>query len=272
MVSTRVACDSKSDTLSSKGRCPDLENVYRRVYIAVVMDFTSMATPIANRQVYEQVFLSTTMTDGCCGLPTSDGFNALATFLCLPSHLEHEVTEGEIGDLASPKAFHAVKVQVLKEREVKLADDFQSKFPMVILALTGNFAMRSGMMFTRTFAIVATAHLSRQLTIGTLYRFGRLFIELRRLVFRGIRTDEKVLDTEVKPCSITRLGFGGQSFVICCDGDVPITECVTFDRDTFDISLVFHENTKNDTSVQRGGFSQPAHGVYGVVFRIPVLS
>ena len=34
VVSTRVACYRKSDTLSSKSWCPNLENVYRRVYVA----------------------------------------------------------------------------------------------------------------------------------------------------------------------------------------------------------------------------------------------
>ena len=36
-------------------------------------------------------------------------------------------------DFTSPKSFQvSIKVQVLKERDIKLADDFQSKFPMKV--------------------------------------------------------------------------------------------------------------------------------------------
>ena len=207
-----------------------------------------MAIPIANAQIYEQVPLSARMANRGCRLPPPNRFHALATFLCLPLHFEHEFTEGEIGDFPSPQPFHAIEVQVLKETDVKLAEKFQRKFPVVILALSGNLSVRPCVVLTRTLAVVATAHLSRHLTIGTLYLFGRSLIEFRRLVFCAIRTGQESLVAIVEPCSITRLGFGRKSFIICCDSDIPITECVTFDGDTRDITLQSHENTRTDTS------------------------
>ncbi len=196
-----------------------------------------MAEPIANTQIYEEVLLPAVVANWRCRLPTSYRLNALSPFFRLPSDFLKELTKGEVRDLASPKSFHAVKVQVLKETEVKLADKFQSKFPVVIFALSLNLAMGSGIVLVRTFAIVATSNLTRQLPIGLFYLLGRLLIELRRFVFRAIRTGQKGLVAIVEPCSITRLGFGGKSFIICCDTDIPITECVTFGGYTFDITF-----------------------------------
>ena len=73
-----------------------------------------------------------------------NGFNALATlFRWFPLHLEHELTEGEVRDFASPRPpFQvSVKVQIFKETDVKLADKFQDEFPVMIFALTGNLSV-----------------------------------------------------------------------------------------------------------------------------------
>ena len=93
----------------------------------------------------------------------------------------------------------SVEVQILKERKVKLSDELQSEFPVVILALSLNLAVCPSRVFASTLAIVTAPHLLRHPTIGLFYLFGRLLIESRRLVFRAIGTNEKVLDE----------GFGG---------------------------------------------------------------
>ena len=106
-----------------------------------MMNFTTMAEPIANVQVYEKVPLSALMADGRCGLPTSNGFHTLATLFAGPPHLEHEITKGEIRHLSSPKPFHTLDIQVLKETDVKLADKFKSEFPVMVFALPLNLAV-----------------------------------------------------------------------------------------------------------------------------------
>ena len=131
-----------------------------------------MAEPIANRQIYEKVLLSALVAYRRCRLPTPDGFNTLTALFCLPEHLEHELTEAEIRDFASPQAFHAVKVQVLKETEVKLADEFQCEFPVVIFALSLNFAMGSRIVLARTLAIVATTTLLDNCRLARLTSFA----------------------------------------------------------------------------------------------------
>ncbi len=196
-----------------------------------------MAEPIANTQIYEKVLLPAVVANWCCRLPTSDCFHTLSPFFRLPSDFLKELTKGEVRDLASPKSFHAVKVQVLKKAEVKLADEFQSKFPVMVFALSLNLAMGSGIVLARTLAIIATPHLTRQLPIGLFYLLGRLLIELWRFVFRAVRTGQKGLIAIVEPCSITRLGFGHNPFIVCYDTDIPITECVTFGSDAVDSAL-----------------------------------
>ena len=196
-----------------------------------------MTEPIANVQIYESVPLPTLMANRRCGLPTSDGFNALAPLFRLPEHLEHEITESKVRDFTTPKPFHAVKIQVLKERNIKLTDDLKGEFPMMVFALTLNLAMGSRIVLARTLAVVATSHLPRQLTIGTLYRFRRLLIELWRFVFCAVRTGQKGLVAIVEPCSVTRLGFRFKSFVVCQNGNIPITKCITFSSGTFDSAL-----------------------------------
>ena len=97
----------------------------------------------------------------------------------------------------------------------------------MILALSLNLAMCRGIVLARTLAIVATSHLSLQLTVGLFYLLCRLLIEFRRLVFHAVRTGQKGLVVSiVEPCSTTRLGFGGQFLVVCCDSDISITECI----------------------------------------------
>ena len=129
-----------------------------------------MAEPIASVQVYESVPLSTLMAKRRCGLPTSDSFHTLATLFAGPVHLEHEFTESKVRHLSSPKAFHAVKVQVLKERNIKLADDLKCEFPVMVFALPLNLAVCSCIVFARTFAISAAFHLVRQQPIGLFKR------------------------------------------------------------------------------------------------------
>ena len=80
---------------------------------------------------------------------------------------------------------------------------------------------------------------------------------LYRLVFRAIGTDKEILDAEIKPCSITRLGFGFKSFVVCCDSDIPITERITFDRNAVDITL-YLARIPEPIPASVVGFSQPA--------------
>ena len=131
-----------------------------------MLDFTTLAIPIANRQVYESVPLSALVADRRCCFPTPNGFHALTTLFHLPVHLEHEVTKSKVRDFTSPEAFHASKVQVLKEQPIKLAHEFQSQFPVVVSSLSFNLSVSSRQMESCFLAIAAASHFVREIPIS----------------------------------------------------------------------------------------------------------
>ncbi len=170
-------------------------------------------------------------------LPTPDGFHTLASFVCLPPYLLHELTEAEVGDFLPPEAFHTFEVQVLEETYVKQTDEFEGKFPVMVFALASDFPMTACEMLPCAFTIVATAFFLGYNTVCFGNLGSRLFIELRRLILLTIRTGEKGFETEIKPSSLTHLRFGTQAFVICHDGQIPIAQCVTFHGNTFHVAF-----------------------------------
>ena len=198
-----------------------------------------MAILIANTQVYEKLLLSTLMAYRHSRFPTTNRLHALTTLCRLPLYLFHELAERQIRDFLSPETFHSLEIQVLKEADIKLWDEFECQFLAVILTLAGYLAMHSRIVFTRSFAIITATLLCRQLRIRSFDFIGRLFVELWQVVFRAIRTRQEILAPEVEPCSITRLGFGVETFLVCCSGEIPITECVSFDGYALESPLYF---------------------------------
>ena len=103
-------------------------NVYSGVYIAVMLDFTIMAIPIAHTQIKEHLDLSAGMANFTCGCPSVNLLDMLASFLCLPFDFQHEISKAVVRDFSSPESFHAVKVQVFKVADIKLSDKFKCEF------------------------------------------------------------------------------------------------------------------------------------------------
>ena len=60
-------------------------------------------------------------------------------FFRLVFEFKYKLSEGKIGDLFTPKVFHAVKVQVFKEHYVKVSTEVYSQFPVVIVKLKCSF-------------------------------------------------------------------------------------------------------------------------------------
>ena len=192
-----------------------------------------MTIPLPVFEFQKHHTLSTIVANRRGRLPTSNRFHTLASFVCLPPYLLHEVTEAEVGDFLPPEAFHTVEIQVLKETHVKQTNEFEGKFPVMIFTLPRDLAVCSGVVFACAFTIVTTALFSRQRSIRFCHLGSRLFVELWRWVFLTIRTGEKGFEPEIEPSSLTHLRFGTQAFVIGNDGEIPIAQCVTFYGDTF---------------------------------------
>ena len=196
-----------------------------------------MTIPLPVCQFQEHHTLSTVVAYRSCGFPTSDGFHTLASFVCLPPYLLHELTEAKVRNFLAPETFHTFEIQILKETYVKQTDKMQCQFPVMIFTLTSNLSVCSGVVFACAFTIVTTALFSRQRSIRFCNLGSRLFIEFRRWVFLTIRTGEKGFETEIEPSSLTHLRFGTQTFVIGNDGEIPIAQCVTFHGNTFHVAF-----------------------------------
>ena len=98
----------------------------------------------------------TNMAHRGCRLPLIDAFNTFTTFFCLPLEFLQKCVESDVGDFTTPKAFHTVKVQRLKEQNIKPTHKFKCKFPVVIFALSSNFAVPTCMVVSRTFSVVTS--------------------------------------------------------------------------------------------------------------------
>ena len=95
----------------------------------------------------------TTRFRRCC--PLSDlhkGFTVLRTLLF--QYLK-KLIEGMVRNFASPKPFHTLKVQRLKNECIKRCANGR-KFPLPIFSLSRNFSMLSCQRTTRTIPIVRT--------------------------------------------------------------------------------------------------------------------
>ena len=55
----------------------------------------------------------------------------------------NKLVEGEIGDFTSPKPFHAVKVQCLKNNRIKCLTEFACELPLKVFALVADFPIKA---------------------------------------------------------------------------------------------------------------------------------
>ena len=76
----------------------------------------------------------------------------------------HKLVEGEIGDLPSPQAFHAVYVQRFKRKCIKASTQVSGEFPMPIQTLPCDFPIESCKCSHRTPPIIRTFFLTRKET------------------------------------------------------------------------------------------------------------
>ena len=78
-----------------------------------------------------------------CSCPLPDLFEMTLMFLTLIFQYLNKLVEGKVGDFTSPQAFHAVKVQRLKENSIKLFTKFGGKLPMKVFALIADFPIKA---------------------------------------------------------------------------------------------------------------------------------
>ena len=79
-----------------------------------------------------------------CSCPLIDLAELTFMLLTLIFQYLNKLVEGKIGDFTSPQAFHAVKVQRLKDNLIKLLTKVRGKLPLKVFALIADFPIEVG--------------------------------------------------------------------------------------------------------------------------------
>ncbi len=176
----------------------------------------------------------------CRCSPLTDFLQFFTMFGTLLFEYLQKLVESVIRDLASPKPFHTVKVERLKAKYVKLFAKVGSEFPLPIFSLSGNFAVKSREVSDGTPPIVRAFDFTRKCLVQSSQRLERLFEKLRRCYLLACVAGEECFVSVVKPCTLTRLGFGIGIVNILTRKVYPIVPApISLDSDCLNISFDF---------------------------------
>ena len=102
-----------------RGTASSSQNVYRSVDVSIVVRTTFRACPLPIRKGKIFVFVSAIATRFRCSRPPSNLTELTLMFETLELQNLNKLVEGKVRHLASPKAFHRIKVQCLSRDKVK---------------------------------------------------------------------------------------------------------------------------------------------------------
>ena len=244
----------RSDTTSSKGRCPFPENVARGVLVPMVHR-AAWTAPQTISECDGVVEMSTLSTELGRGEPWVDVMHNRA---CLCGHMMQRLDEppkAQVRDLASPQGFHAMQVEGFQHDAVILGAQLVGQLPVKRLAYIGHTLMDTRQMLFGARAVGRTLLCTRQMAIGC-GQFAQSFAERLWSVSCGaIAAGEIRRQPKVKACAFTRHGSGDW----LRDNEtgevhVQIAEGIAFDRHRLDGAM---DITGLGELVHRGANAQP---------------
>ena len=148
-----------------------------------------------------------------------------------PQYL-NKLPEGKIGDFASPKPFHAVKVERLGDNRIKPSAQVCGEFPMPVFTLVSNLAIQLCELTDSMPPIVRTFDFTRKAFVKFSEFFQGLFQKLWRLyLFTRVQRQKCVFHTEVRPNAFTCCRQNFYVFRIRRDTKPVATTVITFDCD-----------------------------------------
>ena len=161
----------------------------------------------------------------------------------------NKLTECEIGDFPSPKAFHACQVQRFKSKCIKASTQVSREFPMPILTLPSDFPIESCEFSDSTPPVIRAFDFTRKTFVELAELFQGLFQKLRRLYLLACAKRQKsVLHTEVCPHTFTRSGQRFGRSVVSNDVKPVCANSVAKDLNVSDITIPFAVLVKRETS------------------------
>ena len=151
----------------------------------------------------------------------------------------NKLVKGKVRDFASPKTFHAIKVQCLSGNKVKPSAEVSGKFPMPISALICDMSIQPRQRSDSTPVVIRTFLFTAQCLVEFAKFLQGVFQEFRRIYLLSCVQRQIRLQTEIYPYALTcsRIGFGRG---IVSYNIKPIgANCITKDLDIADISFPF---------------------------------
>ena len=161
-------------------------------------------------------------------------------FRTLKSQYLNKLPEGKIGDFASPKPFHAVKIQSFCHYDIKPSAQVRGEFPMPIFALVGNMPIQPCEVADSTPPIVRTFDFTRKTFVEFSEFLQGLFQKLWRLyLLTHVQRQKCVFHAKVRPNAFTccRQHFKGGR--MRCDTQPIVTTGITLDSDISYIARPF---------------------------------
>ena len=139
-----------------RGALSEPQDVYSRVYVSIMVrtTFRTCPLPIAKRKIF--VFMSAIGARFTGSRPLSDLTKVSLMFETFELQYLNKLTECEVRDFTSPKAFHSSQVQRFKSECIKASTQVSSEFPMPILTLPTDFPIESCELSNRTPPVIRT--------------------------------------------------------------------------------------------------------------------
>ena len=184
--------------------------------------------------------IATLATRFCCSSPLINLLKKTLMFFTLISQYLNKLVEGEVRDFTSPKSFHAVKVQRLKDDCIKTPAQVSCQLPMPITALVSYMPIQPGELTDAPPPVTRTLDLTRKFFVEVSQLCQGLFQELGRLYFLAIAKCQKcVFHTEVRTNAFTRCSQRFGIYKVSCDTKPIITAVITFKCDSSDFPVPF---------------------------------
>ena len=232
-----VRLPKKDLHLLHRGTQGSPQDVYRSVYVSIVVRATFRTGPLPIRERKIFVVMSTIRARFCSRCPLPDLNKLTIMFQTFELQYLNKLPKGEIGDLTSPEAFHCLKVQRLGGDKIEPLTQVGRRFVVPISALVDDFAIKPCEFTDSTPPIARAFDLS---TDGPAE-----FSELVQGAFQGLSMVNSLtgvqcqigIHAEVYPYTFTRSGQNFFGSIICHDIKPQCSDGISTDLNILDGSL-----------------------------------
>ena len=165
--------------------------------------------------------------------PLTDLTQLTLMFLTLILQYLNKLIEAKVGNLTSPQAFHAVKVQRFNGNRIKLLTKFGCQLPVKIFTLVADFPIETCELSDTPPLTVRTFLFTRKVFVERPKFLQRLFQRLRvLLLFTRAKCQVCVFHAEVCPNALTCCRQRFEIRVGCCYANPILSASITFEGNT----------------------------------------